>query len=124
MVRLVIVAMIYASSPLIVRVGNLGHNLILILRILQVEYSEMSLASYIDVNCRERTGSLVRTAVSAAQRCSLRSILRLEPGQGAVSHNRLARLAHEPAENVQVVATLGKDYRGGLLGVPPVAPDV
>ena len=124
MVRLVVVAVIHASSPDIVRVRNLGQDLLLVTGILQVEHSEMLLPPDIYVNGGIWAGRLVRTAVSAAQRCSLRRILRLEPGQGAVRHNAPARLAHEPAENVQVVAALGKDDRGGLLGVTPVAPHV
>lgn len=51
----------------------------------------------------------MRTAVCAALWSTLGSILHLEPCEVPVRHNALARLSYKPEENVQIVATLGKN---------------
>ena len=120
-VRLVVVAVIYAAAPQVVRVGNLGEYFGLVAGVLQVEDSQMLFALYVYVYCGIWTAALVRTAVGAAQRSALRGIFRPEPAQRAVGDYALARLAHEPAQYVEVVTALGEDDRGGLPGIAPVA---
>lgn len=81
MIRLVVVAMIDAASPDIGRVGNLAHDFSLVLRILQVEYAEMSLSLHVNVNGRERTSAFVRTSVGTTHRSTLWCVFGFEPSQ-------------------------------------------
>ena len=114
MVRLVVVAVIYAASPFVVRVRNLAHYFLLVAAVLEVKYSEMLLSLYINVDCAVWAAGLVRAAVGAAQRSSFRRVFLLEPGERTVCNYGLARLAYDPSQYIKVVAAFCKNDRGSL----------
>lgn len=124
-VRLVVVAMIDAAS--VTAVSGVLEALEDHFRIpvaVEVEYAKMGLAPAIDVDCGIRAGGLVRAAVGAMGRSAFRGVLGLEEMQACVCNYTLAGLVQHPAQDVEVVAGLGEDDGGGLLGIAPVAAHV
>ena len=63
------------------------------------------------------TGAAGKTAVCTA----IRRVFRAEPVQRAVGGNAFAGNAHQPADDVHVVAAFCQDHGAGFLRPPPVA---
>ena len=90
------------------------------------EWTKVTLLLHIDMLSRVWTILLVRTVTTAnivdtTLSCARRHHLLLEEMKRTLSRNRLTRLINQPTQDIEVVARLGKDNRGGSLRIRPVA---